>query len=210
MPELWARCRAIATSTWSDALDRLGRPGVIHGLSLRNGAGCVAGPAVTVREVVGSYATEDFAVGRFLDAVYVGSILVIETGGEPVSTFGGLAAQAAVGQGAAGVVIDGGCRDMAEIQASGLWLCSRHVTPVSGKGRIKVEGINVPVTVCGVRVHPGDCIIGDETGIVCVSQAGLTEALSIAEELTSRDARFAEALRGGEKFSAASARLPHI
>ena len=66
-------------------------------------------------------------------------------GGAPVSTFGGLAAQKAVARGARGAVLDGACRDLAELIASGLWVASRHVTPRSGKMRVRVEGVNVPV-----------------------------------------------------------------
>ena len=211
--ELLERCRAIATSTWSDALDQIGVTGVIHGLSVRSGAGRVAGRAVTVRETVGargSYPIDAFRVGSFLDTISPGAILVVDMGGAPVSTFGGLAAQAAVERGVSGVVIDGGCRDVADVQAAGLWLASRHVTPVSGKGRVKVEGINVPITVCSITVNSGDYVIGDETGVVCVSAAMLMDALPIAEELTARDARFANALREGRTFSAVAASLRHL
>ena len=211
--ELLERCRAIATSTWSDALDQLGVVGVIHGLTVRSGTGRVVGTAVTVKETVGapgSYPIEAFDVGGFLDAIFPTSILVVEMSGAAVSTFGGLAAQAAVARGVSGVVIDGGSRDVADVQAAGLWLASRHVTPVSGKGRVKVDGINVPITVCSITVNPGDYVIADETGVVCVSADVLMEALPIAEELTARDGRFADALRDGGTFGAVAARLRHL
>ncbi|MGH9356940.1 MAG: RraA family protein, partial [Terriglobia bacterium] len=188
--ELLARCAAVATSTWSDALDRFAMPGAITGLALRSGAGRVCGIAVTVKEHVGELGdceADAFAVGRFLDAISAGSILVVAMGGAAVSTFGGLAARAAVLAGLSGAVIDGGCRDIAEVRASGLWLSSRHVTPVSGRGRVKVEGINVPVSACGVSVIPGDTIIGDETGIVCIGAGRLPDVLAVAEELTAQD-----------------------
>ena len=211
--ELVERCRAVATSTWSDALDQFGVRGVIYGLSVRSGIGRVVGAAVTVKETVGapeSYPVDAFGVGGFIDAVFPGAILVVEMGGAPVSTFGGLAAQAAVARGVGGVVIDGGCRDIAEVQAAGLWLASRHITPVSGKGRVKVDGINVPITVGSITVNPGDYIIADETGVVCVNAGLLMDILPIAEELTARDTRFANALRDGSTFSAVAARLRHL
>ena len=103
--ELVERCRAVATSTWSDALDTLGVVGVIHGLCVRSGTGRIVGTAVTVKETVGapgSYPIDAFAVGAILDAISPGAILVVEMGGAPVSTFGGLAAQAAAERGVSG------------------------------------------------------------------------------------------------------------
>ena len=210
---LLQRCCALATSTWSDALDQLGIAGVIQGLALQSGSGCVAGVALTVQETVGplqAFPREAFAVGSFLDALSEGNILVIEMGGAEVSTFGGLAAQATRNQGAAGVVINGGCRDVADIRAYGLWVRSRHITPVSGKGRVRVDGVNVPITVCGVQVNPGDCIIGDETGLVCVGADKLLDALTTAEGLREQDERFADALSDGHSFGSTAARLKHL
>jgi 3-hexulose-6-phosphate synthase/6-phospho-3-hexuloisomerase len=211
--ELLARCRAIATSTWSDALDHLGIEGVICGLTLRSGASCVAGTAVTVKECVGRFGAYDpdaFSIGACLDAVSAGSMLVVDMGGAAVSTFGGLAAQAAALRGASGVIIDGGCRDVGAIRASALWLSSRHVTAISGKCRVRVAGINVPVTICGVSVAPGDYIIGDETGAVRVQSGRLLETLSFAEELTAKDNRFQDGLRRGQTFNTIATTLQHL
>jgi 3-hexulose-6-phosphate synthase / 6-phospho-3-hexuloisomerase len=106
--------------------------------------------------------------------------------------------------------VDGACRDVEEIRETGLWLASRYVTPLSGKGRINVTSGNIAVTVCGIPVNPGDCIVGDETGLVCISSDCLTELLEIAEALTTRDQQFAEALREGESFHSAAACLRHL
>ncbi|HEY8291545.1 MAG TPA: RraA family protein, partial [Thermomicrobiales bacterium] len=149
---LIARCQRIATSTWSDALDQLGIRGVVEGIMPRTGADRIAGRAITVREEagpLGAFPVEEFAVGRMLQAATMGDVLVIDMGGAAVSTLGGLAAQAAVAQGVAGVLIDGGCRDLEEIHPTTLWVASRHVTPVSGKGRVRVTAINEPVHLGG-------------------------------------------------------------
>lgn len=207
------RCSAVATSTWSDALDRLGITGVIQGLALQSGSGCVAGSAVTVRETAGPLhenSAESFNVSAFIDVLVEGNILVIDMEGAMISSFGGLAAQATRKQGAMGVVINGGCRDVADIRESGLWVRSRHVTPVSGKGRVRVDGVNVPIMVCGVQVNPGDCIIGDETGLVCVAADKLIDALTVAEDLREQDERFSNALSDGHSFGSTAARLKHL
>jgi 3-hexulose-6-phosphate synthase/6-phospho-3-hexuloisomerase len=211
--ELLARCRAVSTSTWSDALDHFRMEGVIRGLPVRSGTVPVAGIAVTVKETVGPIGTYDinaFSLGCALDALSTGSMLVIDMGGAAISTFGGLAAQAALLRGVSGVIIDGGCREVAAIHASGLWLSSRHVAATSGKRRVSVDGINVPVTVCGVSVAPGDFIIGDETAAICIQPERLLEILSFAENLTALDTQFADGLRRGQTFGSMAASLRHL
>ena len=213
MPDLLERCLAVATSTWSDTLDRMGEgDAVLDGIVQRSGSGRIAGPAFTVKLAVGKlndYPLAEFAVGKFLDVIEPGSVVVVEMGGAPVSTFGGLAAQKAVARGTRGVVVDGACRDLAELVASGLWVASRHVTPRSGKMRVRVEGVSVSVIAGGVHVDPGDMMIADETGIVRVRAALLQDALERAEELEARDRAFARSLRAGETFSSLATRLHH-
>src|SRR5215475_3617190 len=79
-----ARCRRIATSTWSDAIDQLGIAGVVTGIVPRTGAASIAGRAVTVHEEVGPLGTwpvEAFAVGGILRAATRGAVLVVAMGG---------------------------------------------------------------------------------------------------------------------------------
>ncbi|MGE5242901.1 MAG: RraA family protein [Betaproteobacteria bacterium] len=210
---LVARCRAIATSTWSDALDAAGLEGVIQGLTRRSGGGRLAGPAVTVRESaagLGDHSAAAFDVGAILDAAGTGCVLAIDLGGAEVSALGGLAADAAVRRGVAGAAIDGGCRDLEAIQAAGLWVSSRHVTPLTGRGRVRVEAINQPVSIGGVVVRPGDWIVGDETGLIRIEAAHLAELLGRAEALEARDRQFETALRRGERFGDVARRLGHL
>ena len=199
-----------ASATWSDALDHLRIRGVLEGLAMRSGTGSILGPALTVKETVGEFAVEEFGIADVLDAISSGAVLVFDAGGQAVSTFGGLAAIAALQKGASGVIIEGACRDLAEIRKAGLWLASRHVTPLSGKGRIKTDVIGVPVTVGGIEIQPGDFIAADETGIVRIPGDRLEEAAEIAHELQSRDKIFSDALRAGESFRNAAERLKHL
>jgi len=210
---LLARCRRIATSTWSDALDQVGIRGVVEGIVPRTGSERIAGQAVTVREEVrslGGYPVEEFAVGRFLHAGARGDVLVIDMGGAAVSTLGGLAAQAAVARGIAGVCIDGGCRDIEEIGPTAFFVASRHVTPLSGKRRARVAGINEPVWLGGISVSPGDYLIADRTGIVVIPAARVRDVLVIAEHLERQDRRFRELLGEGKEFAAIAATLRHL
>lgn len=68
---LLARCAAIASSTWADAMDTLGIAGVVQGIARRSGQGRIAGFAATARHVwggLGDFDRADFAVGRLVAA----------------------------------------------------------------------------------------------------------------------------------------------
>jgi 3-hexulose-6-phosphate synthase / 6-phospho-3-hexuloisomerase len=199
-----------ASATWSDALDQLGIRGVLDGLTLRSGAGPILGPVLTVKETAGEFPLQDFRIADILDAITPGAVLVFDVAAAPVSTFGGLAAVAALQKGVSGVIIDGACRDLAEIQDSGLWLASRHVTPLSGKGRIKTEAVGVPVSAGGITVNLGDFIAADETGIVCIPGDRLEQVAELTRDLTSRDENFQELLRAGDSFRAVADKLKYL
>src|SRR6476659_443865 len=112
--EVLKRFAKLATPTLANALDDVGFEGVLAGLAqMVPGTRCV-GRAVTVREITGSrgdFTSEDFGVGKVIDAARTGDVLVIDNSGHCVSTFGGLATLAAKLKGVAGLVADGGVRD---------------------------------------------------------------------------------------------------
>lgn len=212
--ELTSRCSRIPTSAWSDALDACGLAGsVIRGLSRRSGHLRVAGPAVTVEETVqnfGDAPLSAFALEAVFAATEPGSVLVFCAAGANVSTLGGLAAKYATMKGVQGVIIDGACRDVEEIETIGLSVWSTHVTPTSGKQRIRIEAVNRKCLCSSVTVTPGDWVIADRTGIVVVPQPKLKEVLGLAEALIVRDSQFEAALVEGVQFGQAVAKVGHI
>ena len=95
---LLARCTAIGVSSWSDALDELAIGGVLQGITQRSGSGRMCGFAVTARQLpgrLGDFEKSDFAVGRLVAAAGPGKVLMVDVGGAPVSTLGGLASTSA-------------------------------------------------------------------------------------------------------------------
>lgn len=205
--ELLAQCAQVDVSTWSDALDQLNIQGVLQGITQRSGQGRMVGFAITARQtpsVLGDFEKSDFAVGRLVQSTGPGLVLVVDVGGQPISTLGGLAALACSQRDARGVVIDGACRDLREIQATGLWLASRWVAPTTGKGRLRLEPLGQPVTVGGVLVHEGDLVVGDDTGLVVVPRQHLTDVLARAQAILRVDAALEQRLRRGEDFVSAS------
>ena len=208
-----ARFTTWGTSTWSDALDEIGVDGVVRGLTQRSGQRRFAGYAVTVRQSTGPLGTfekSEIAVGDFIDAVGPDGVLLLDMGGAEISTFGGLAARATVQKGVAAAIIDGGCRDVYEIRESGFWLASRHVTPRTGKRRVRLESIGDSISVGGVSVHQGDLVVGDDTGVVVIPVAEIERVFRLAEQRFRTDQRVEEALQAGQSFKEAAASARYL
>ena len=210
---LLARCARMGSSTWSDAIDSLGIAGVVQGIPQRSGEGVMAGFATTVRHIVGPlgrFDRADFAAGELVAAAGPGRVLMVDMGGAAVSTFGGLAAFASKRRQAAGVVIDGGCRDLDEIRDTGLWLASRCVTPVTGKTRLKLQAFGEQVSIGGVCVNEDDLVVGDSTGIVVVPRADIARVLEAAERILGIDLAVEHPIREGKSFGEAAAAANYI
>ncbi len=211
--DLLARCAVIGTSTWADAMDTLGIAGVVQGIERRGGQGRIAGFAVTARHVwggLGDFDRADFAVGRLVAATGPGRVLMVDAGGTCISTFGGIASLAASWRQATAVVIDGACRDVDEIRATGLWLASRHVTPLTGKTRLRLQAMGDPVTIGGVQVAEGDLVVGDDTGLVVVPRARLQDVLAAARHALEVDEQVERGIRDGLSFAEAAAAANYI
>jgi regulator of RNase E activity RraA len=211
--ELLKRLAGLATPTLANALDDIGFEGVLAGLTqMVPGTRCV-GRAVTVREITGrrgDFASEDFRVGQVIDAAGPGDVLVIDNAGHCVSTFGGLATLAAKLKGIAGLIVDGGVRDREEMAEHQFPVFARHMTPLTGRTRLAVTALNEPVSCGGVRVRPGDIMVGDGSGVVCIPAEHAARLVELAESYAKDDALAAAELGKGLTFSAAMAKFRRI
>jgi regulator of RNase E activity RraA len=106
---------------------------------------------------------------QILDEAPAGSILVyvLEDGME-IAGIGNLMATTAKVRELAGAVIDGGARDIEEITEIGFPVFSRSVTPVTSVGKLVSVSKNEAVLCGGIRVRPGDYLMGDWDGVVVV------------------------------------------
>lgn len=212
--ELTGALGAIATSTLANALDELDIDSrVMPSIKAVAPGFRFAGPAVTVRESLGpkgTYTSADFAVGAMIDAALPGDVIVVEGGGEAVSTWGGMASLAAALKGIAGLVVDGGVRDLEEIIAARFAVFARHMTPTTGRTRLRIEAINGPVTVDGVSLAGGDIIVADGTGIVAIPAGRAAEVLALAQGFARDDALAEDELKNGLSFSEAMAKFTKI
>ena len=114
--DLIKRISSLATSTLANALDDAGfHFNVIAAIHAVAPGFRFTGPAVTVMEESGDYgrfSSEEFKVGAMIDAASAGDVIVVESGGVAYSTWGGMASYAAKFKGIAGLVVNGGVRDL--------------------------------------------------------------------------------------------------
>ena len=211
--ELVEGFKILATSTIANALEDLGIDGVLPEIKgVAPGLRC-AGPAVTIRETTGAKGTfppEDFRIGHMIDAATAGDVIVVDNGGHRVSTWGGMASYAASLKGVAGLLVDGAVRDLEEIVEFHFPIFARHLTPTTGKTRLRVEAINTPISVDGVVVNPGDIIVGDGTGVVRIPADKAAETLALAQAFDRDDRQAMEEMREGLSFTEALAKFAKI
>ena len=214
LAELIERAAQLATSTLANALDDAGSHGhVLNTIKAVSPGMRFTGPAVTVREITGevsTFASADFRVGAIIDAARAGDVVVIDMGRAKCSTWGGMASLAAKVKGVAGLLVDGGVRDLEEMIEFGFPVFARHLVPTTGRTRLKVEAINEPVSVDGVVVEPGDLIVADGTGVVCLPKAEAAALVSRAEEMHRDDRAAVAEIRSGLRLSDAMKKFTRI
>ncbi|MDX3387989.1 RraA family protein [Streptomyces niveiscabiei] len=197
MSDVVARLRALPTAAISDALDRAGIEGALHGLSPLSNDFRAVGPAFTVR-----YAAVDAAgpgtVGDFLDDVPPGSVIVIDNDGRTdVTVWGGIMTEVAAHRGIAGTVIAGVCRDVSASLSQNYPLFSRGRFMRTGKDRVRLVAVGEPVTVSGIEIRPGALVCADADGVVVVPAAEAERIAESAERIERVEADIVAAARAG-------------
>jgi regulator of RNase E activity RraA len=215
LEELTQRYRRVHTAVAYDVLDAMGLPNqaLHHAIKPLAAAMRVAGPAYTARgmSAAGAGTASSYQMYRELTP---GCVLVIDMGGHAVAgPWGENTSLSASVRGAAGAVLDGGSRDLEQVEAMGFPVFARFVAPVFARGRWSMVALNEPIHVSGqvaaqVRVEPGDFVLGDRDGVVVVPQRLQWEVLEAAEELERIEERIQAALRSGEDREAVYRRLP--
>lgn len=136
-------------------------------------------------------------------------VIVMEDGLN-VAAIGGLMATAAVSRGMAGMILDGGVRDLEEIRGLGLPVFARSVTPATAVGRYASVAKDISVECAGVTIKPGDIIVAGEDGVVAVP-AELAEAvLKKSQEIDDRESKMVPFIKKFKSLSKAIAEFDRI
>lgn len=148
----------------------------------RPGPRTMAGTAVTVRCRGG----DNLLPLRAFDFCRPGDVLVIDAGGDVSNAvIGGIISAAAAMLGLVGMVIDGAIRDVAEIRERDFPMYARGVNH-RGPYKNGPGEINVPVSIGGMVVQPGDIIVGDQDGLLAFPPS---EAAAIIDKALAQQAK---------------------
>ena len=199
-----ARAAALDTATLSDALDKLAILGQCYRVSPRDPGFRMTGRAFTV--LYAPAAKPAGTVGDYIDRVQPGEVVVLDNAGrDDCTVWGDILTELASIKGIAGTVIDGICRDSAVCVDLGYPVFSCGAWMRTGKDRVQVEAEQVPVTVGGARVAPGDILRGDRDGVVVIPRAHEEAVLAAAEAIARAEEGIRDAVRAGQSITEARA-----
>lgn len=191
-PEDVASLRSYGVATVHEAMGRVGSLGpdlrpIQQGMT-------VAGRAVTALCWPGDNLMIHAAVEQCGD----GDVLVVAAA-SPSSDgmFGELLATALAYRGVVALVIDAGVRDTAVLREMGFGVWTRHV---SAQGTVKATAgsVNVPVVIAGQCIEPGDVIVADDDGVVCVPRSATAETVTASQARVEKEAVSRAAFERGE------------
>ncbi len=180
--DIVARFAALPVANISDCMSRLAAGG--PRLRPMHQGGVMAGPALTVKTRPG----DNLMVHKAIALAQPGDVIVVDAGGDLTNAIiGELMLAQMVRRGLAGIVINGAIRDSGAIARQGFPVYAAGVTH-RGPYKDGPGEINVPVALDGMVISPGDLVIGDEDGLLCVpfeeaaAVLAATEAKQAAEQ----------------------------
>ena len=183
----------VSTANISDAMHRSGN---LKDLKVITPDVKIFGRALTVRTYPGDWAKTVEAI----DIAEPGQIIVIDAGGVGPAVWGELATHGAIQKKIAGVIIDGGIRDVQEIKQLKFPAFARICTPAAGEPKGFGE-IGVPVNISGIKIFPGDYIAADDDGVVVIPGQKAVEIANRAMSVLEMENRVREEIDNGSTLA---------
>jgi regulator of RNase E activity RraA len=156
------RFLAVPVANVSDCMARMSAGGAR--LRPMHAGGSMAGPALTVKVRPG----DNLLVHKALQMAMPGDVIIVDAGGDLTNAIiGEIMVGEAVRLKLGGMVVDGAVRDARAIRAGTFPVFAAGVTH-RGPYKDGPGEINVPIAIDGMVVNPGDLVIGDDDGILCI------------------------------------------
>lgn len=154
----------------------------------------LAAPAYPVRCTPGDNLGIHVAVAR----AQAGDALVVDVGDfRELGYWGEVLTTGAQARGLAGLVIDGGVRDITEIQGHGFPVFSTMIA-LRGAGKTRGGTVRAPIQCGGVLVESGDWVVGDSDGVVVVPGATIADVINAGRVRAAKEAGMFRALWEGK------------
>jgi RraA family protein len=154
--------KSLPVANVSDCMSRMSASGAR--LRPMHRGGYMAGPALTVKTRPG----DNLMVHKALEMAVPGDVIVVDAGGDLSNAIvGDIMVGWAARRGLGGFVINGAIRDASVLREGALAVYAAGVTH-RGPWKDGPGEINVPISIDGMVIHPGDLIIGDQDGTLCV------------------------------------------
>ncbi|AHG40142.1 hypothetical protein N018_07745 [Pseudomonas syringae CC1557] len=186
------RYRTVPVANISDSMNRMTAGGAQ--LRAMHRSGVLVGPAITVKARPGDNLMLHYA----LDIAQPGDVIVVDAGGDLSNALiGEMMVAYAIKKGVAGIVINGAIRDAASIGAGDFPLFAAGVTH-RGPYKDGPGEINVPIAVAGMVIEPGDLVIGDDDGLLCVPFDQVSEVYDRAYAKHAAEQKQLEQIAQGE------------
>ena len=190
--ETASRFRALPVANISDSMSRM----TAGGARLRpmHGGGALAGPALTVKTRPG----DNLMIHKALDIAEPGDVIVVDGGGDLTNALiGEMMTSHAQKRGVAGMVLNGSIRDYDTIHAGTFPVFAAGVTH-RGPYKDGPGEINVAIAIDGMVIEPGDLIVGDGDGFLCIPFAQTEEVYKAAKAKNDAENKQIVAIREGK------------
>jgi len=146
---------------------------------------CVAGIAFTIKTAPSNLVQGEMEYRtEILEDLHEDAFVVFDTAKDEKSTmWGGVMTATAVGKKVKAACIDGGIRDTRQIREKDFPIWYKYRSPNGSLGRCMITHHQIPVTIGDVTIKPGDVLLGDLDGVLCIPRDIAYDVLQRAEEI---------------------------